>query len=249
MNLSARLGTVPYLNAAPLVYGLEDGNGSESLVRLPPAALADELAAGNLDAALVPIAEFLLHAEDYVLVEGAAIASRGPVYSVILAHNRPLHDIRSVALDPDSRTSVLLTRALLELGRGRRVDYYLPGLPADARLIIGDPAIAYRRDNPIRPVIDLGDLWQNWTGLPFVYAGWAIRRESATPELADRLRAAKRAGLAARPQIAADAEELHYLTEHIRYDLGSDEKAGLLQFAGYLVELGVLAKIPAITWI
>lgn len=241
-----RIGSVPYLNAAPLVHGLEPAP-----VRLVPARLAAELNAGRLDAALVPLAEYLLHAERYVLVDGAAVAARGPVHSVILIP-RPglgLDDLRTVALDPDSRTSVLLTRVLLEIAHPRPVAYVADNAPADARLLIGDPAMAFRRAHPDHPILDLGQLWHAWTGLPFVFAAWVVRREAATPALAAHLRAAQAAGLAARPEIAADAEELRYLTESIRYDLGDDEKAGILRFAGYLQDLGLLAAVPQIDWI
>jgi len=244
-----RIGSVPYLNAEPLVYGLDPAP-----VRLVPNLLAKELQAGRLDAALVPVAEYLLHQHEYVIVDHAAVASRGPVYSVILVPDSPtrsLGEIRTVALDPHSRTSVLLTRVLLEIGQGHSIDYVAPDAPADARLIIGDPAIAFRRAHPERPIFDLGQLWHEWTGHPFVYAAWIVRREAdeAYPDLADRLRAARHAGLCNRHRIAATPEDLRYLTESVCYDLGDEEKAGLFQFAHYLVQLGVLKTVSRVTWI
>jgi len=233
-----RLGSVPYRNVAPLVEGLDPAP-----VSLVPARLAEELAAGCLDAALVPIAEYLRAPGEYVLVDNVAVASRGEVYSVILIPDWPpqneadglevLRPLWKIALDPDSRTSALLTRVLMEAGCGVFPKYVHPDDEADARLLIGDPAMAFRRENPEKPVIDLGLLWKRWTGLPFVYAAWVVRRERATRELGDFLRGVKERGLAARPRIARDGDELRYLTENIRYDLGDEEKAGISAFARY----------------
>ncbi|MDE1169980.1 MAG: menaquinone biosynthesis protein [Verrucomicrobium sp.] len=241
-----RLGSVPYRNVAPLIHGLEPEPRG-----LVPARLADALRAGEFDAALVPVAELLQRAEDYAVVDGAAVAARGAVYSVILIPEgkKALGEISRVALDPSSRTSVLLARVLLEIGHGRKVDYVLPDAPADARLLIGDPAIAFRAAHPETPVLDLGELWHAWTGLPFVFAAWVVRRGAATPELGRFLRETKEKGLAARDAIARDAFEREYFTRYIRYDLGAEEKAGLLRFAEYLKELGVLSRVPEIHWI
>jgi len=234
----ARLGTVPYLNAAPLVHGLDPAP-----VSLVPAQLAAALAEGRLDAAVVPIAEYLRDPGAYALVDGAAVAGKGEIYSVILIPDWPpqnvddglevLRPFWKVALDPDSRTSVLLTRVLIEAGCGVFPRYVGPDEDADARLLIGDPAMAFRRENPDRPVIDLGALWTRWTGLPFVFAAWVVRREKATRELGDFLRGVKERGVAARSRIARDAEELRYLTENVRFDLGAEEKAGISAFARY----------------
>jgi len=246
---SPRIGSVPYLNAEPLVYGLDPAP-----VRMVPSELARELHAGRLDAALVPVAEYLLHQHDYVLVDHAAVASRGPVYSVILVPDSPtrtIEQIRTVALDPHSRTSNLLTRVLLEIGQGHSIEYVQPGTPADARLMIGDPAMSFRRADPHRFVLDLGQLWQEWTGHPFVYAAWVVRRQAdeAFPDLGNRLREARRAGIANRHRIAATPEDFTYLTESVCYTLGDEEKAGLFKFAHYLVELGLLKTVARVIWI
>jgi len=241
-----RIGSVPYLNAEPLVYGLDPAP-----IRLVPNLLAKELHAGRLDAALVPVAEYLLHPHEYVLVDHAAVASRGPVYSVILIPDKPLAEIRTVALDPHSRTSNLLTRVLLEIGQGHPVEYVAPGEPADARLMIGDPAMSFRRADPHRFVLDLGQLWHEWTGHPFVYAAWVVRREAdeAFPDLGNRLRAARHAGISNRHRIAGTPEDFTYLTESVCYDLGDEEKAGLFQFAHYFVQLGVMKALSRVIWI
>ncbi|SDT86599.1 chorismate dehydratase [Verrucomicrobium sp. GAS474] len=256
-----RLGSVPYRNVAALIEGLDPAPTT-----LVPARLAEELAAGRLDAALVPIAEYLRDPAAYALVDDVAVASRGEVYSVILIPDWPpqnegegnglevLRPLWTISLDPDSRTSVLLTRVLAEIGCGTRPKYVGPYEDADARLLIGDPAIRFRQENPDRAVIDLGLLWKRWTGLPFVYAAWVVRREVAErqPELGPFLRGVKERGLAALPRIARDEAELRYLTENIHPHLGDEEKAGLLLFARYARSLPgtpLPAEEPTPVWI
>ena len=143
MNLGG-LGSVSYLNAKPLLWGLD--------ARLAtPRQLAVWLRAGELEAALVPVVEAMEHA-GYWLVDGIAIGCDGPVYSVFLALEKPLHLLRRVALDPASKTSVQLARWLLDEHLGLDITYVDPTLPADARLIIGDPAITFRQTQPETPI-------------------------------------------------------------------------------------------------
>ena len=240
-----KIGSVPFLNALPLHLAL--GN---PVILHPPVVLAEKLAGGEVDAALVPVVECLRDAgRGYVLVDGVAIASRGPVESVILALAKEGGPIRSVALDRTSVTSAALTRVLLEKYRGLRPEYREEGQPADAQLWIGDRALEFRRNFPSAAVLDLGEAWQSATGLPFVYALWAVRPDAATPALARALREAKEAGLRRRGEIAANPAEHRYLTESIRYDLGTEEKEGLLRFARDLIEWGILNKVPELTWI
>ncbi len=244
--MTPRLGSVPYRNVAPLVHGLNPAPRG-----LVPSELAAALRAGEFDAALVPLAEYLAYPDSYSLVDDVAVASRGEVYSVILIPEPgvALKSIRRVVLDPSSRTSVLLTRVLLEIQHGLDVAYVAPGSSADAHVLIGDPAIAFRQAFPERPVFDLGALWTEWTGLPFVFAAWVVRKEAATRELGDFLREVKRGGLMARPSLARNPFEERYFTHYIRYDLGSEEKAGISRFAGYLKDLGLLPAVPEIDWI
>jgi len=215
------LGSVPYLNAKPLLWGLD--------ARLaPPRVLAEWLRAGDVEAALVPVVEALVNPV-YWLVDGLGICCDGPVYSVILTLNVPLQEIRTVALDAASRTSVMLAQHLLEQEYGLRPEYVADGDPADAQLRIGDPAIAYRQQHPQHPVLDLGEAWKRATGLPFVFAVWAMRSPDSV--LADRLRQAGLEGLARRAGIARADWELAYLTDSIRYQLGEREREGLGEFA------------------
>ena len=239
----SRVGSVPYLNAAPLIYGLEDQ------IRLAtPAKLAQWLQRDALDAALVSISEILLTPR-YDLLDGVAIASRGAVRSVFLAHRRPLEEVREVFCDTASLTSVNLLRVLLA-ERGvrpvfRRLDRYTDAARHDFVLLIGDAALDFALDRPSHQIWDLGEVWEQQTGLPFVYAGWALRQGAETTLLRQQLHLAKTRGLAALEQIVRTRPEYDeafrrsYLGGHIRYELGPDEKAGISLFAELLRKHGL----------
>lgn len=222
MTPGSPLGSVPYLNARPLLWGLT--------ARLaPPSQLAQWLRAGEVEAALVPIAEAIENPV-YWLVDGVAIGCDGPVYSVILSLQKPVAEIQTVALDAASRTSVRLMQWLLERHYGLAPTYVPDGTPADAQLRIGDPAIAFRQAHPDHPVLDLGEAWKQATGLPFVFATWALR--APNPALAGRLRQAAQEGLTRRHEIAQEPWQYRYLTESIRYELGPRQREAIALFSG-----------------
>jgi len=235
-----RIGSVPYLNAVPLTYGLE------GLVRfLPPSALAAELQAGRLDGGLVSITEVLFH-EGYHVLDGLGIVSHGPVASVFLAHREPLEQIRTVYVDVASGASVNLLRVLLA-ERGLQPEFqllksYAVAPQLDNVLLIGNPALDFRREAHAHRLWDLGAAWAELTELPFVYAVWAVRDGADFAPLAAGLRAAAAAGLKALPEIVEQRSEFDlafrraYLGGHIRYELGATEKAGLKRFAELLLK-------------
>jgi chorismate dehydratase len=237
-----RIGSVPYLNARPLTEGL-----GERLVLDVPSRLAARFAAGELDAALVPVFEAVSR-ECALIADGMAIASRGEVFSVFLAHREPLADLESVALDPDSRTSSHLVQCLLAEFHGLDPRYAAaPEDDAQARVVIGDPAIQFRRAHGAGDwqFLDLGAEWLRCTGLPFVFACWVLRENvTDASRLANGLRAAKVRGLAARERIAAETADpafvRHYLAENIRFDLGDDEKRAISLFAALLRKHGLV---------
>ena len=145
-----------------------------------PSRLADDLAGGRLDVALIPSIEFF-NDPGYTIVSNACIACRGPVLSVKLFSRRPIESIRTLALDEGSRTSVSLARILLGKRYGvqpkfhaLRVDKSLDEPDADAVLLIGDRAMR-SAGGPFEVVWDLGDEWCRWTELPFVFAMWVCR--------------------------------------------------------------------------
>ncbi len=240
-----RIGSVPYLNARPLVEGL-----AGQLIFDVPARLADRFAAGELDAALLPVFEAVAH-EHSLIADGMAIASDGEVFSVFLAHREPLEELESVALDPSSHTSNHLLQCLFSEFRGLEPEYV--ARPADdfqARLLIGDPAIQFRHSHADDgwKFLDLGAEWKRCTGLPFVFACWVLREKVADPEtLAAALRDAKERGLAARERIASacgDAEfVMRYLTHFIRFDLREEEKEAIALFAALLRKHGLTETV------
>jgi predicted solute-binding protein len=233
-----RIGCVPYLNAKPLLEGLD------GVLLLPPADLVGRLVSGALDVALLPAIEVLRRGLAHV--PGIAIASPGRTDSVRLHHAVPVGEILRVALDRNSRTSNMLTRILLEKRHGLRPTYVLrdptKGLSfkaVDAVVTIGDTSFRPGKT----PFLDLGSEWKAFTGRPFVYALWAHRPgHPKAREIAKLLKAAKKRGTSRIPEIARrEAARLKltpaycrkYLTDSITYDLGAAERAGLRLFGKY----------------
>ena len=231
-----RVGSVPYLNSVPLNRGLED-----EITFAPPAQLAQMLERNELDAALLSITE-VLFSERYDILDGIAVASLGEVYSVFLAHTKPLEEIRVVECDPASRTSVNLLQVLLA-ERGLRPELKpLQTTPreSDAVLLIGNNAIDFRRSSPPHQIWDLGAAWYELTKLPFVYAVWALQRNKDTEPLRRQLREAKDFGLDTLDYLIDNRCEYDrefrkdYLGWHIHYHLGADEKRGVAEFVNLL---------------
>jgi chorismate dehydratase len=254
--MMVRLGVVGYLNARPLVYGLD--RSLRFLLRFDvPSTCAALLHDGVIDVGLIPSIEYL-RGGPYSIVPDLAIASRGPVASVMLYTARPMSEVRSIAMDVSSRTSVALVRVLCArlFKISPKIESSGPDLPAmlgrcDAALIIGDNAL-FQPPNTDRllPVeaIDLGQAWTRMTGLPFVYAFWAGRADALEAGDVTALRQARDAGVAASDEVAReylrDAPALQavgarYLRDNIKYDLGDEERAGLELFYRYAAEAGV----------
>ena len=180
MPRPVRVGAVSYLNAKPLYYGLEAHAPGVELVMDLPSRLADRLAAGDLDVALIPSVEYLRGAgRGYEILPGFAIAAHGPVWSVKLFSRVPFDQVRRLALDEGSRTSQALARVWLDAAHGvrpERVEILPMGASplestADAVLVIGDRAMRVP-DAPWHAVVDLAEAWRDLTGLPFVFALW-----------------------------------------------------------------------------
>jgi chorismate dehydratase len=185
-----RLGHIQFLNCLPLYYGLvkSDALLDVDLVKAPPRQLAEMLVAGELDAAPIPAIEYGRHAEDFVLIPDISISSDGEVQSILLLSKVGAEQLggRTVALTDTSRTSQVLTRILLDKHWGVKPVYQeMPSdlasmmREADAALLIGDDALrAYHQPMDLLKY-DLGLEWKAFTGLPMVYAVWAVRREYA----------------------------------------------------------------------
>jgi len=230
---SLRLGCVEYLNARPLVHGWRG-----DVLFDHPSVLCRRLAAGELDVALVSSFEYLRN-PIYSIVDGIAIASDGPVYSVVLAHRRPLEQVREITVDPASETSVNLLRVLLgERGLHPRLVSGAADSPSDrARLLIGDQAIEFRKRPSEFQYWDLGEQWRDLCDLPFVYALWLIRPEVAgAKEIAARLRALRETNLRRVETLIATEKKVdrdfcaRYCRDYLRFGFGQKEKEGLAMF-------------------
>jgi chorismate dehydratase len=230
-----RIGSVKYLNAVPLTRGLES-----EVVFDTPAKLAEMLRRNELDAALVSITEVLFN-DRYDVLDGIAIASFGEVYSVILAHKRPLADAKEIFCDTASLTSVNLLKVLLA-ERGLKPEFkplenYEVAPEKDFVLLIGDRAIDFQRAPHAHEIFDLGAAWMEMTNLPFVYAVWALRRGIENKELRRELREAKHFGMDTLDYVIESREEYDedfrrdYFEWNIHYHLASDEKLGIAKFS------------------
>jgi len=229
-----RVGSVRYLNAVPLTRGLED-----EIVFATPSELAKMLQRDELDAALVSITEVLFN-DRYDILDGTAIASLGEVKSVLLAQKKPIEEIREVYCDTASLTSVNLLRVLLA-ERGLKPEfkplasYDFKKLP-DYAMLIGDPALDFVFGPHEHQIFDLGAAWFELTGLPFVYAVWALRRGKENTTLRRQLTDAREFGLDTIDHIIRNRTEYtedfrkDYFGWHIHYHLGSDEKRGIAKF-------------------
>jgi chorismate dehydratase len=238
-----RVGSVPYLNAVPLTRGLEN-----EILFITPSQLAEKLRGDQLDAALVSVTEVLFH-DRYDILDGVSVSSLGEVLSVFLAHREPLDEIREIHCDPASLTSVALLRVLLA-ERGLHPQFlhlasYAPETMPENVLLIGDAALHFLRKGHPHRIWDLGAAWYEWTGLPFVYAIWALRRGIENKALRRRLIEAKHFGMETLDSIIRNRPEFDYefrkdyLGWHIHYHLAADEKSGLAKFVELLRKHGL----------
>src|SRR5271154_5995665 len=241
-----RIGSVSYLNAVPLTRGIES-----ELILATPAKLAEMLRRDELDAALVSITEVLLN-DRYDILDGIAIASLGEVYSVILAHKKPLEEATEIFCDTASLTSVNLLKVLLAeknlFPQFKPLENYDAAIEKDFVLLIGDRAIDFQRAPHAHGIIDLGYAWTAITNLPFVYAVWALRRGIENKELRRELKEAKHFGMDTLEYVIESREEYDedfrrdYFEWHIHYHLASDEKRGITKFSE-LLEKHKLGKV------
>ncbi|MBM4003614.1 MAG: menaquinone biosynthesis protein [Planctomycetes bacterium] len=255
MNISnkPRVGAVSYLNTKPLVHKLRQFAPGIELVFDLPSRLADRLACRELDVALIPSVE-AFQDPAYGIISDACIACRGPVLSVKLFSRVPFEKIRSLTLDEGSRTSVALTRILLQerFGLTPRCELLPIGgsvleTTTDAVLLIGDRAIHPPR-GPFVGSWDLGDEWTRWCQLPFVFAMWIGRKDRDWSELDLALRQARDAGVRDLDSIAAaeatlvglsPKECLVYLRDNLHFQLGNSERNGLELFRRRAQNLGL----------
>ena len=254
-----KLAAVSFLNARPITYGLERGLG-ESRFELSfdlPSRCADALRAGVVDLALIPTASYgESHAAiaDLRAVPGIAVASLGPVRTVLLVGDVPMTGMTDVALDGASRSSARLLQILFRAQglapRYREVahdDVLTAASGTTGALVIGDAGFEAAGRYP--HVIDLGEAWRAHTGLPFVFALWAGRGDVLGAGEIALLQQSLDAGLGHRGEIARAWAEAHggppalyerYLTDNIRYRLGADELSGAAAYFDGMLEAGLL---------
>ena len=258
-----RVGAVSYLNARPLVVGLEAHRDRFAVRYDLPSTCAQLLHSHEIDLGLIPSIEYL-RGEGYAIVPDCAVASDGPVASVALFTTVPIERVGTLALDTSSRTSVALTRVMTAkyfdiaprfIDEGPDLEMMVRR--ADAALLIGDPALFadYRRLGLDK--IDLGQAWKDFTGLPFVYACWTGRPGALTSDDVKQLQRARAVG-AMTPEIVShgyypdDAVKAaigaDYLRENIRFRMGEREEAGLARFFALAAEVGVVPKTQPLRW-
>ncbi len=248
-----KIGAVSYLNTKPLVYRLDEIAPYADVSYDLPSRLADQLASGELDIALIPSVEYFQD-PTYEIVSDACIACRGPVLSVKLLTRVPFDQIRTLALDEGSRTSVALVRILLQQRFGLVPQF--ESLPigagvadttADAVLLIGDRAI-HAPAGGFVDEWDLGDQWCRWSELPFVFAMWVARAGVDTATVCAALEQARDEGVANLSTIAAqeaaavglgESQCFSYLRDNLYFYLGALERSGLELFHQHAVALGM----------
>ncbi len=237
------IACVGYTNAWPLTRHLD--RSVFAIREAVPSEAARLLRSGEVELGLIPVAA-LLSDGDYEVVPGVCIGCDGPVTSVLLVGETPIEEWESVALDGESRSSVVLAQILLRGPLGRPDLKVFPVDPGSGRfwaqgrtgaVVIGDAA----RNLPDRLItrIDLGEVWKSWTGLPFVFAVWAGRVPLA-PEVMASLRDAAVRGLADR--VSAPEADRTYLTEHLRYELDDRALMGLRRFAALAYAAGLVTR-------
>ncbi len=271
-NVRPRLGHIQFLNCLPLYYGLvkNDVLLDVDLVQAAPKDLTRMLLDGRLDIAPIPAIEYARNAKDLVLLPDIAISSDGEVQSILLLSKVPVDELDGarVALTNTSRTSQVLTRVLLQNHWGVTPEYVEmpPDLPAmlrdaDAALLIGDEALrAYWEHDEGLHACDLGEVWTQWTGLPMVYAVWAVRRDYATNE-ADALSHVARALTGS---LAYCRENLDDISEYaarwesfpvghfrsyfnaLQFRFESRYREGLARYLAEAHAIGQLESVPAI---
>jgi chorismate dehydratase len=245
-----RLGRISYVNMAPVFHRLEADVIEVSGV---PTELNRALLDGEVDLAPISSIEYARNADRLRILPRLCVSSEGAVDSIQLVSRKPLEQVRSVAVTPESATSVVLTRVLLP-----EAELVAFGEDADARLLIGDAALRSAFEDPT-PHHDLGRLWQERTGLPMVFALWASNDPppEGLPELEDALVASVRRARAEPEVLAREASErygypagfLARYFEKLRYRFGPRERAGLYTFLELARDAGELEEVPELRFV
>jgi chorismate dehydratase len=248
--VAVKLGRIGYVNMAPVFFRLEAD--VEEVVGVPT-ELNRQLVAGELDLAPISSIEYARNADSLRLLPRLCVGSEGAVDSIQLVSRTPLDRIRTVAVTPESATSVVLTRVLLPDAEHVPLEE-----DAEAKLLIGDAALRSAFEDPT-PHHDLGRLWLEHTGLPMVFAVWAAPEPThpELPELEDALVASVRAARAEPERLAYESSErygypagfLARYFEKLRYRFGPRERAGLYTFLELARDVGELDEVPELRFV
>lgn len=237
-----RLGVVSYLNAKPLIEGLEVDDRIE-LIYDVPARLPALLDAQAVDAALVPVVDLVQAGRSWQIVSDACIGCDGETLTVRVFSRLPRESIRKLHVDGDSHTSVVLAGIIWKELYGRRLEI-VPFTgeetveECEAILLIGDKVTGHKL-NEYEVETDLGSAWKSLTALPFVFAVWAAPNGPCVPGLARRLARARDLGVESAERIAADfgpamgwpvALARRYLTTRLGFFLGARQRLGMVKF-------------------
>ena len=269
-----RISAISFLNTAPLMWDFEHPTPETRRLRddfefsyTIPSQCAQALLDGTADIGIIPSITYA-KIPGLAILPDVAIASKNKVRSILLVHDKPIHQVRTVALDTSSRTSVALTKILLtKFFAGPEREYReMPPDPkemlrhCDAGLVIGDPALQVNRHE--YEAIDLAESWRTFTGKPFVFAFWAVRMAALTEtpqgyELADVFCQSRDHGLLPQsldviahewsPRIGLTPPDIHsYLTDNIHYYLDPQNCEGLDLFYNLAAELKIIPEAPGL---
>ncbi len=257
-----RVGSVPYLNAKVLVWGLSGKGKGYSLELEPPSVLAKRLRVGSIDVGLVSSIEYFLY-PGYRILPGMGICGREQMWSVKLFHRAPLDKLRRVGLDPASGTTNALLKILLAEYLKSEAEVVPVGMDEDpvtredldGFLKIGDPCLTF--STPGYSSFDLLGAWTELTGLPFVFAMWLVREGVDLQGVENDLARARQEGFQHADRIAeayssmmqiSRERALEYVTKIIRYDLGEQELAGLAKFQSYLLGHRIIEGVRSLRY-
>jgi chorismate dehydratase len=264
-----RISAISFLNTVPLMWDFEHGSAGAAfdISYTLPSTCAAQLQAATADIGIIPAAAYA-QIPDLAIIPGVAIAARRPVRSILLVSKVPIEDVQTVALDTSSMTSAALTKILFQrwLGGGRTFTPMAPDVDVmlrdhDACLVIGDTALQV--DRLKYRTLDLAEEWIRFTGKPFVFAFWAVRRAAlgnAPADLAAIFQTSRDHGV--QPESIAliasnwagklglsEAEIRAYLTESIHYELDPGCLEGLQLFYRYAAECGALPAAPPLQFL
>jgi len=267
-----RISAISFLNTVPLMWDFErgDAGGNFQIDYTIPSACAAALAANQADIGIIPAFTYA-QIPGLVILPNIAIAAKDRVRSILLVGKKPIHDVRTVAVDTSSRTSVALLQVLFAkfLGGPRELTPYAPRLDEmlranDAALLIGDTALKVPRDSGYH-LYDLAQIWREKTGLPFVFAFWAVRLDalSRRPKaicLTKVFQQSRDHGLEPQnlaiiaqewsPKLDLSEDDIRsYLTVNIHYYLDRQNHAGLKLFLQYAQEIGLIPTVPELRFL